>query len=329
MLHRAKERPKAVSFERRDLTMKAIRIHEYGAPSVLKYEDAPMPEIGGDGLLIRVRAAGVNPIDWKIRKGMMAATRTLQFPAVVGADVAGTVERVGHLVSRFKPGDAVVARVQGAYAEYAAAKTDTVAPAPKSIPLEHAAGLPIAAGTAWTLLFDAAQVVPGQSVLIHAGAGGVGSFAVQFAKLAGLHVIATCSAANVALVKSLGADQVIDYRASNFADEVRNVDLVLDNVGGETLKQSYGVVRKGGLLLAIATMPDDALAKQHGITARFERSAVNGIRLQEIGGLIDTGKVRVIVEKELPLEEAALAHELSEAGRVRGKIILNVSGASS
>jgi NADPH:quinone reductase-like Zn-dependent oxidoreductase len=305
--------------------MKAVRIHEYGGPDVLKYEDAPVPDIGPDGVLIRVRAAGVNPVDWKIRKGLMTAIRPLQFPAVVGADVSGTVERVGNLVSRFRPGDAVLARVDGAYAEFAAVKTDAVSPAPKSLPLEHAAGLPIAAGTAWTLLFDAARVLPGQRVLIHAGAGGVGSFAVQFAKLAGLHVIATCSAANVALVKSLGADEVIDYRQSNFAAEVKDIDLVLDNVGGETLNESYGVVRKGGLLLTIASPPDEALAKQHGITARFERAVVNGIRLQEIGGLIDTGKLRVIVEKEFPLREAAEAHRVSEAGHVRGKIILNVA----
>jgi NADPH:quinone reductase-like Zn-dependent oxidoreductase len=304
--------------------MKAIRIHEYGGPNVLKYEDAPIPDIGPDGVLIRVRAAGVNPVDWKIRKGLMTAFRPLRFPAVLGADVSGTVERVGSLVSRFKPGDAVVARVDGAYAEFAAVKTDAVAPAPKSIPLAHAAALPTAAATAWTVLFDAARIVPGQSVLIHAGAGGVGSFAVQFAKLAGLHVIATCSAANAALVKSLGADEVIDYQKSNFAAKVKNVDLLLDNVGGETLKESYGVVRKGGLLLAIASPPDAALASQQGITARFEVAVINGVRLQEIAGLIDAGKVRVVVENELPLEEAALAHQLSEAGHVRGKIILNV-----
>src|SRR5580693_6341850 len=292
--------------------MKAIRIHEYGGPDVLKYEDAPIPDIGPDGVLIRARAAGVNPVDWKIRKGLMTAVRPLQFPAVVGADVSGTVERVGVLVNRFKPGNAVVARVDGAYAEFAAVKTDAVSPAPKSIPLEHAAGLPIAAGTAWTLLFDAARVVPGQRVLVHAAAGGVGTFAVQFAKLAGLYVIATCSAPNAALVKSLGADEVIDYRNENFAAKAKEVDLVLDNVGGETLRESYRVVRKGGLLLTIASPPDEALAKQHGITARFERGVVNGIRLQEIGGLIDIGQLQVIVEKEFPLNEAAAAHELSE-----------------
>jgi NADPH:quinone reductase-like Zn-dependent oxidoreductase len=142
------------------MTMKAIRIHEYGGPDVLKYEDAPIPDIGPDGVLIRVRAAGVNPVDWKVRKGLMTAVRLVHFPAVVGVDVAGTVERVGVLVNRFKPGNAVVARADGAYAEFAAVKTDAVGPAPKRIPLAHAAGLPVAAETAWTLLFDAAYPKP-------------------------------------------------------------------------------------------------------------------------------------------------------------------------
>jgi NADPH:quinone reductase-like Zn-dependent oxidoreductase len=307
------------------MAMKAVRIHEYGDAAVLKYEEVPIPEIGPDGVLIRVRAAGVNPVDWKIRKGLMKAVRPLQFPAIVGADVAGTVERVGALVTRLKPGNAVVARVEGAYAEFAAAKTDAVGPAPKSIPLEHAAGLPIAAGTAWTALFDAARLLPGQRVLIHAGAGGVGTFAVQLAKLAGLYVIATSSSANVGIVKSLGADEVIDYRSEDFAAKVKDVDLVLDNVGGDVLKRSYEVVRKGGQLLSIVSPPDEALAKQHGITARFERGNVNGTRLQELAGLIDVGKLQVIVEKEFPLSEAGYAHELSETGHARGKIILNVA----
>ena len=304
--------------------MKAVRIHEYGDATVLKYEDAPAPEIGPDGILIKVRAAGVNPVDWKIRKGLMKAVRPLQFPAIVGADVAGIVERVGPLVTRFKPGDAVVARVDGSYAEFAAAKTDAVGPASTSIPLDHAAGLPIAAGTAWTLLCDAVRLAPGQRVLIHAGSGGVGIFAIQFAKLAGLYVISTCSSANVALVKSLGADEVIDYRKENFAVKVKDVDLVLDNVGGETLKNSYAVVRKGGLLLSIASPPDEAAAKQHGISARFERGIINGIRLQEISRLIDTGKVQVVVGAEFQLSDAAAAHALSETGHVRGKIILKI-----
>jgi len=305
--------------------MKAVRIHDYGDASVLKYEDAPVPGIGSDGILIKVHAAGVNPVDWKIRKGLMRTARPLQFPAILGTDVAGTVERVGAVVTRFKPGDPVVTRAEGAYAEFAAAKTDAVAPAPRTIPLAHAAGLPIAAGTAWTLLFDGARTKPGEKVLIHGGSGGVGTFAIQLAKLAGLHVIATTSGGNVELVKSLGADEVIDYRREDFTAKVKGVDLVLDGVGGETLQRSYGVLRKGGLLLTIASPPDEALARQHGVTARFERNNVNGIKLQEIAGLIDAGKLKVIIEKEFPLAEAKAAHELSEAGRARGKIILRAA----
>ena len=219
----------------------------------------------------------------------------------------------------------MIARVDGAYAEFAAAKTDAVAPAPTTIPLAHAAGIPIAAGTAWTVLFDAANVRAGQKVLIQGGSGGVGIFAVQLAKLAGAHVIATTSGPNVAMVKSLGADEVVDYRAVDVASTVKDVDLVVDCVGGETLKRSFGLLRKGGLLITIVAPPDEALAKQHGVTARFERGNMNGIRLQEISGLIDAGKLKVVIEKELPLAQAKAAHELSESGRARGKIILRVA----
>jgi NADPH:quinone reductase-like Zn-dependent oxidoreductase len=195
---------------------------------------------------------------------------------------------------------------------------------PTSIPLAHAAGLPIAAGTAWTVLFDAANVKPGQTVLVQGASGGVGSFAVQLAKLAGLRVIATTSGANVVLVKSLGADVVIDYRTEDIVAKAQGVDLVIDTVGGETQKKSFVLVKKGGLLLSIVSPPDEALAKQHGVTARFERGNMNGIRLQEIAGLIDAGKLKVIIDKEFPLAQAKAAHEYSETGRARGKIILRV-----
>ena len=305
--------------------MKAIRIHEYGGPNVLQYEDAPIPDIGPDGVLIRARAAGVNPVDWKIRKGLMTAVRPLQFPAVVGADVSGTVERVGSLVSRFKPGDAVVARVDGAYAEFAAVKTDAVAPAPKSIPLEHAAALPIAAGTAWTLLFDAARVRARPTRVDPRRRWRRRFIRRSVRQTRG-------SACHRYLFGGERCPRQIarsrrSYRLSKveFRDRGEKRRSSLGQCRRRDFsKNSYGVVRKAGLLLAIASPPDEALANRHGITARFERGVINGVRLQEIGGLIDVGKVRVIVEKELPLEEAAFAHELSEAGHVRGKIILNV-----
>jgi NADPH:quinone reductase-like Zn-dependent oxidoreductase len=305
--------------------MKAIRIHDYGETDVLTYEDAPIPKPTPDGMLIKIHAAGVNPVDWKVRKGLMRTMRPLQFPAIMGSDIAGTVALAGPLVTRFKEGDRVIARVDGAYAEFAVAKTDAVAPAPKTIPLAHAAGIPIAAGTAWTVLLDAANVSAGQKVLIQGASGGVGIFAVQLAKLAGAHVIATTSGPNAAMVKSLGADEVVDYRAVDVASTVKDVDLVVDCVGGETLKRSFASLRKGGLLITIVSPPDEALAKQHGVTARFERGNMNGVRLQEISGLIDAGKLKVVIEKELPLTEAKTAHALSESGRARGKIILRVA----
>jgi NADPH:quinone reductase-like Zn-dependent oxidoreductase len=306
--------------------MKAIRIHDYGDASQLRHEDVPLPEIGPDEILIKIRGAGVNPVDWKIRNGVMRQSHPLRLPAILGSDAAGTVERVGAVVSRFRPGDAVVARVSGAYAEFAAAKTDAVGRAPKSIPLPQVAALPIAAGTAWTILFDAANLKNTRKVLVQGGAGGVGTFVIQLAKLAGLHVVATTSAPNRALVESLGADAVIDYRAEDFTKKAKDVDLVIDTVGGETLKRSFGVVRKGGQLLSIVSPPDEALAREVGIDARFVRSNVTGTRLEEIGGLIDAGKIKVIIEREFPLTEARAAQQLSESGRARGKIVLRIDG---
>jgi len=305
--------------------MKAIRIHDYGGADVLRYEEAPTPEPGPDEILIRIHGAGVNPVDWKIRNGAMRQARPLSFPAILGADAAGKVEQVGPLVTRFRPGDAVVARVEGAYAEFAAVKTDAVGRAAKSIPLAHVAALPIAAGTAWTVLFEAARLAKGARILIQGGAGGVGTFAIQLAKLAGFHVIATTSTANRPLVESLGADRVIDYRSEDVSRSVNDMDLVFDTVGGETLKHSFGLVRKGGQLLSIVSPPDEALAKEHGIEARFVRSNITGTRLEEIGGLIDAGKVKVVIEREFPLADAKAALALSETGRARGKIILRVA----
>jgi NADPH:quinone reductase-like Zn-dependent oxidoreductase len=305
--------------------MKAIRIHDYGNADVLRYEEAPLPEPGPDEVLIKIHGAGVNPVEWKIRNGAMRQARPLKFPAILGSDAAGTVERVGAVVSRFRPGDAVVARVDGAYAEFAAVKTDAVGRAATSIPLAHVAALPIAAGTAWTTLFETAKLAKGARILIQGGAGGVGTFAIQLAKLAGFHVTATTSTANVALVQSLGADRVIDYRTEDFTRTAKDMDLVFDTVGGETLKRSFAIVRKGGQLLSIVSPPDEALAKEQGIDARFVRSNVTGTRLEEICGLIDAGKIKVVIEREFPLADAKAALALSEAGHVHGKIVLRVT----
>src|SRR6185437_13500671 len=203
-------------------TMKAVRIHSYGDANVLQYEDAQVPQILPDEVLIKVHAAGVNPVDWKIRKGgYRGGALTFPMPFILGWDVAGTVEQAGSLVSRLKPGDKVFAKTDGmrngAYAQYIAVRAHEVAFAPKNISLEEAAGIPLAGQTAWVGLFEKGNLQEGQSVLIHAGSGGVGSFAIQLAKAAGAYVLTTTSKANINMVKSLGADEVIDYHAEDFS----------------------------------------------------------------------------------------------------------------
>ena len=311
-------------------TMKAIRIHSFGDASVLQYEDAPIPQLLPDEVLIKVHAAGVNPVDWKIRKGgYRGGSITFTLPFILGWDVAGKIDQVGSLVSRFKVGDKVFAKPDGtrngAYAQFIAVRAHEVALAPKNIPLEQAAGVPLAGQTAWVGLFEKGNLQKDQSVLIHAGAGGVGSFAIQFAKAAGAHVISTCSKGNIDLVKSLGADEVIDYHAEDFSKKVSNVDVVLDTIGGETQAKSFAVIKKGGILVSTLGEPDAKEAAKYGIRGAGFMVMPCGARLQEIAALADKGLLKVMVEKEFPLQEVKEAHKLSEAGHVRGKVILRVS----
>lgn len=309
--------------------MKAVRFHRYGGPEVLQYEEAPMPDMGVDDVLVRVHSAGVNPADWKFRAGWYAAHVPRPLPFILGSDVAGIVERVGAGVDAFRPGDAVFAMADmnrnGAYAEYVAVRAADVAAAPGGIPLEQAAGVPLAALTAWLALFEVGGLLAGQSVLIHAGAGGVGSFAVQLARHAGARVIATASATNQALVEALGARQVIDYRTQDFTSLVHGVDLVLDTVGGPTQDASWAVLREGGMLVGVALPPDEAVAACHRVRAAPAWVTPNGPRLAEIARLIDTGVLKVVVAREFSLADAAAAHALSETGRACGKIILRVT----
>ena len=311
--------------------MKAIRIHEYGGWDVLTYEDAPIPVFGSDEILIKVHSAGVNPIDWKTREGGLKDIRPYTMPVILGWDVAGIVESVGVLVTRFKIGDKVFAKLDsgrdGGYAEYVVTKSYDVAHAPKSISLEHAAGIPLACQTAWTALFDKANLQKGQSILIHAAAGGVGHFATQLAKAAGAKVIATASSSNVDLVKSLGADEVIDYKTKDFSSLVKDVDVVLDIIGGETRAKSWQCLRKGGILVSVVARvePFDAeMIKKFNVRAAPVAMNSNGARLQEIADLVDVGKLKVVIAKEFLLRDAKEAHRLSESGHTHGKIILRV-----
>ena len=307
--------------------MKAIRFHEYGDASALRLEEISVPAIAPDGVLVRVHAAGVNPIDWKVRAGMMRAVRQYDLPLIPGWDLAGIVEAAGPL-ARFRPGQAVFGRTDGGrdgtYAEYVAARSDELAVAPGSIDLRDAASVPLAALTAWMALFDKLMLTAGQSVLIHAASGGVGSFAVQLAKLAGARVIGTCSAANRDYVLGLGADQVIDHRSEDFSTILSGIDAVLDAVGGDVLERSYGVLRKGGALVSIAAAVDEARAQALGIRVQRAALGVSGARCADLAALIDGGKLRTEVSARFALADAAEAHRLSETGRVRGKILLTM-----
>jgi NADPH:quinone reductase-like Zn-dependent oxidoreductase len=310
--------------------MKAVRFHEYGDVSVLRYENAPLPEVQVDDILIQVHSAGVNPADCQFRQGYYKDFAPRPLPFILGWDVAGTVASVGKQVQRLRPGDAVFAMADmsrnGAYAEYIAVRGDEVAHAPKSIPPQQAAAVPLAALTAWSGLFDHGRLEAGQSVLIHAGAGGVGLFAVQLAHRAGARVVTTASAANHELLRQLGADQRIDYRDGEFAAAVKDVDLVLDTVGGETREHSWPVLRKGGTMVAVAMPPpDETRARKHGVKAAMVMVVPNGARLADIGALIDAGELKIVIDREFPLAEIAAAHLRSQDRHARGKIVIRVT----
>jgi NADPH:quinone reductase-like Zn-dependent oxidoreductase len=273
--------------------MKAVRIHEYGDRSVLRYEECPVPPVAQDEVLIKVIATSVNPIDWKVRTGHLKEKVPHQFPMILGWDVAGIIQEIGGAVTRFSPGDAVYARPDatrnGSYAEYIAVKESEVAFKPETISFMEAASLPLASITAWSAVIDRGEIQAGQSILIHAGSGGVGSMAVQLAKWRGAHVISTTSAANVDLVKSLGADEVIDYRSTNFQDVVHDVDIVFDTIGGQVQEDSWSVLKAGGILVSVAEPPSEKRAEQAGARACYFRIQPDALILSQVAKLVDSG----------------------------------------
>src|SRR5256885_1635690 len=309
--------------------MKAMVIHEYGGPEVLKYEDVPQPEPKEDQILIRVMAAGVNPVDGMIRSGMFAKHEKVVFPAILGADIAGVVEKVGSKITKFKPGDPVFAyaslKTGGSYAEYALTTEREGAPKPKSLTYVEAAAVPIVALTAWQALIDSTKLSAGQTVLIHGGSGGVGSFAIQIAKARGARVIATASTANQDLLKELGADVAIDYTKQKFEDVAKEVDAVLDPVGKETLARSYAVVKKGGIVMSLVARPDPAEIKKRGIRGAGISVHPDSEDLEEIAQLIDAGKIKPIVTQVLPLSEAIAAQQQAATHHTRGKVVLRIA----
>jgi NADPH:quinone reductase-like Zn-dependent oxidoreductase len=308
--------------------MKAIVVHQFGGPEVLKLDDAPRPQPKDDEILIRVMAAGVNPVDAFIRAGRFGVGK---LPLIPGMDAAGVVETVGANVKKFKPGDPVYAYLifarQGAYAEYCVAAEAEASAKPKNISFEQAAAVPLAATTAWQALIDTAKLQAGQTVLIHGGSGGVGHFAIQIAKARGAKVIATASTGNQALLRQLGVDKAIDYTKTKFEDVAKKVDVVLDATRSDALQRSYALVKKGGFIVTITGRPDPAELKKHGIRGSSLMAHPDAHVLEELTRLIEAKKLTPIVSQTFPLAEASKAHEQIETSHTQGKIVLKVAEA--
>src|SRR4051812_30479265 len=309
--------------------MKAVVVQKYGGPEVLSLQNIPLPEPKEDEIRIQVVAAGVNPVDAAIRSGMFAKFFKTKLPLIPGCDVAGRVEKTGASVKKFKIGDPVFACLTvergGGYAEYAVAKESQAAASPKSLNFIEAAAVPVVALTAWQALIDTAHLAGGQTVLIHGGSGGVGSFAIQIAKAKGAKVIATASTQNQDLLKELGADVAIDYSKTKFEEVAQDVDVVLDTVGRDTLTRSYNVMKKGGYVVSVVAPPVKRDLEEHGVRGSVINMQPNAQELSEVGRLIDEKKIRVIVSQVLPLTDAGKAHAQIQTLHTRGKIVLKVA----
>src|ERR1700719_226563 len=310
-------------------TMNAIVAHEYGGPEVLKLEKVPIPTPKEDEMLVKVFAAGVNSFDGTLRSGKYAKPNGTQLPWHPGYDIAGIVEKVGGKVTKFKVGDPVYAMINilkgGGYAEYALAKETDAALKPATISFLEAAGAPSVALTAWQAMVDKANIQSGQTVLIHGGSGGVGMFAIPFAKIRGAKVFATASTANQDFLKQLGADVAIDYKTQKFEDIAKDVDVVIDAVGGETLLRSYPIVKKGGIIVSLSDRVDQAQLDKYGIRGASLVVQNNGDELAQIGKLIDEKKIKVIVSETFPLADADKAEAKADTGHARRKIVLKVA----
>lgn len=308
-------------------SMTAVRIHAYGGPEAVRVEAAPVPAILPDEVLVRVHALGVNPIDWKIREGVRRDRMPLAMPVTLGCDFSGAIEEVGLEVQHFAPGDAVFAMtgLYGAFSGRVAIKASLVARKPRMLDDIHAAATPLAALTAWQGL-ALAGLQPGQRLLVLAGGGGVGGFAVQIAKALGAHVTATASTEKLDYVRALGADAVIDYRTTAVDGETTGFDVVFDLVGGETQGRACKVLNPGGFLVSAVAVPDEDEVAALNVRAARVGVRSDGAQLQRIADLIDEGRVQVHVEATYPVTEASAAIERVKAGRTRGKIVLIVPG---
>ncbi|MFL5734824.1 MAG: NADP-dependent oxidoreductase [Chloroflexia bacterium] len=310
--------------------MKAVRIYDFGASDVLKYEEVDLPEPSDDELLVRVRAASASPIDWKMREGYVLKQMGAPMPTVLGRDYAGDVVTVGANVIGFAAGDPVFGRVlrlhTGCYSDYITVTPEEVVAMPASLDYEEAAAVPHSALTAWQALVETADVSPGQTVLIHGAAGGVGSFAVQMVKALGARAIGTCSPNNLEFLRELGADEVIDYNATRFEDVVSDVDMVLDTRGGETQERSWQVIKPGGILVTLVSWSPTSLeeAAARGVRAEMISRRPDRENLHSIAALIEEGRIKPVVSDVLPLHKIGEAHDRLADDHVRGKIVMRM-----
>lgn len=309
--------------------MKAIIMNQYGESEELVETELSKPEINPDQVLIEMHATAINPIDWVMRSGYMAESMPVEFPFILGWDAAGVIAEVGQDVTQFKVGDEVFARPateNGTYAEYVAVEEDLVALKPNNISFNEAASVPLAGLTAWQCLVDFGQIQAGDKVLIHAGSGGVGSLAIQIAKSFGAYVLSTASGKNEALLKELGVDEFINYETTDFVDVAKDLDLVVDTMGGEILEKSLSVVKDGGRLVSISGEPNAEKAKEREITVKSLWLNPNGKQLAELGELIEKGEVKPYIGHTFPFTAQGLrdAHDLSATRHAKGKIVIEI-----
>ncbi|WP_407371976.1 NADP-dependent oxidoreductase [Carnobacterium sp.] len=311
--------------------MRAIVIEEYGGKEKLKEAEVPMPQPKEHQVIVKERATSINPIDWKLREGYLQQMMPWEFPIILGWDVAGEIVEVGSEVTDWKVGDRVFARPDttrfGTYAEYTAVDDNLLAYIPENISYEEAAAAPLAGLTAWQALFDYGKLVEGEKVLIHAGSGGVGTYAIQLAKSKGAFVISTASESNRDLLMSLGVDQFIDYRNEDFTELLSDVDVIFDTMGGEVLENSFKVVKPHtGRIISIVADADKELVKKTGVTFNNIWLEPDGKQLSQLAQLMEQGKVKSIIGATYPLTEKGVydAHALSETHHAVGKIVIKV-----
>ncbi len=310
--------------------MKAIVIDKYGDKDVLQEREIEKPVIEDNQVLVESYATSINPIDWKVRAGYLKEMLEFEFPIILGWDTAGVIVEKGKGVSGFEIGDRVFARPattrQGTYAEYVAVDETLLARIPETMSYEEAAAIPLAGLTAWQCLVDFGEIKEGDKVLIHAGSGGVGNFAIQIAKSFGAYVATTASGKNEDFVKSLGADQFINYKEEEFSEVLQDFDLVLDTMGGEVQSNSYKVLKKSGKLVSIAQPPNEEEAEKYGVKAEFLWLDPKGEQLEKLADLYDSGQLKPVIGETYDLSEKGLrdAHALSETHHAKGKIVIRV-----